>query len=74
MSCAGASNGYIAAPAPKAAGAKAKSGGKPKKVGPNDACPCGSGKKYKKCHGGPRQKGKSMMITDQCIDIYYIEI
>ncbi len=22
-----------------------------KKVGRNDACPCGSGKKYKKCHG-----------------------
>ncbi len=24
-----------------------------KKVGPNDPCPCGSGKKYKKCHGAP---------------------
>ncbi|MGI9146902.1 MAG: SEC-C metal-binding domain-containing protein, partial [Chloroflexota bacterium] len=23
------------------------------KVGPNDRCPCGSGKKYKKCHGAP---------------------
>lgn len=22
------------------------------KVGRNDTCPCGSGKKYKKCHGG----------------------
>jgi len=22
-----------------------------KKVGRNDACPCGSGKKYKQCHG-----------------------
>jgi len=22
------------------------------KVGRNDACPCGSGKKFKKCHGG----------------------
>jgi uncharacterized protein len=21
-------------------------------VGRNDACPCGSGKKYKRCHGG----------------------
>ena len=21
------------------------------KVGRNDACPCGSGKKYKRCHG-----------------------
>ena len=24
-----------------------------KKVGPNDPCPCGSGLKYKKCHGRP---------------------
>ncbi len=24
-----------------------------KKVGRNDPCPCGSGKKYKKCHGDP---------------------
>ena len=24
---------------------------KPKKIGPNDPCPCGSGKKYKKCCG-----------------------
>ncbi|MFM1546593.1 MAG: preprotein translocase subunit SecA [Candidatus Pseudothioglobus sp.] len=24
---------------------------KPKKVGRNDPCPCGSGKKYKRCHG-----------------------
>jgi uncharacterized protein YecA (UPF0149 family) len=24
---------------------------KPKKVYPNDPCPCGSGKKYKKCCG-----------------------
>ncbi len=26
---------------------------KDKKIGPNDPCPCGSGKKYKKCHGAP---------------------
>ena len=25
--------------------------GKLKKVGRNEPCPCGSGKKYKKCHG-----------------------
>jgi uncharacterized protein len=25
------------------------------KVGRNDPCPCGSGKKYKQCHGGVRQ-------------------
>ena len=24
-----------------------------KKIGPNDPCPCGSGKKYKKCCGNP---------------------
>jgi preprotein translocase subunit SecA len=24
-----------------------------KKVGRNDPCPCGSGKKYKHCHGKP---------------------
>jgi uncharacterized protein YecA (UPF0149 family) len=22
-------------------------------IGRNDPCPCGSGRKYKKCHGGP---------------------
>ena len=25
--------------------------GKVKKIGPNEKCPCGGGKKYKKCHG-----------------------
>jgi preprotein translocase subunit SecA len=25
-----------------------------KKVGRNDPCPCGSGKKYKKCHGAEK--------------------
>jgi len=25
----------------------------PGKVGRNDPCPCGSGKKFKHCHGGP---------------------
>jgi len=28
-----------------------------KKVGRNDPCPCGSGKKYKNCHGGPGASG-----------------
>ncbi|CAK0864935.1 unnamed protein product, partial [Prorocentrum cordatum] len=51
-----------AAAAPKAAGksapgkaapaASASGSGKVKKVGANEQCPCGSGKKYKKCHGG----------------------
>ncbi len=39
--------------APVAAGAVAAPNPAPKKppVGRNDPCPCGSGKKYKKCHG-----------------------
>jgi uncharacterized protein YchJ len=28
---------------------------RPEKVGRNDPCPCGSGKKFKKCHGGSEQ-------------------
>ncbi|HEV8335499.1 MAG TPA: preprotein translocase subunit SecA [Candidatus Polarisedimenticolia bacterium] len=28
------------------------------KVGRNDPCPCGSGKKYKKCHGAAVEEGK----------------
>ena len=27
------------------------------KVGPNEPCPCGSGKKFKKCHGAPVRAG-----------------
>ncbi len=30
----------------------------PVKVGPNDPCPCGSGKKYKKCCGSPANEAK----------------
>jgi len=29
---------------------------KEKKIGRNDPCPCGSGKKYKKCHGDPNRQ------------------
>lgn len=32
---------------------------KGKKVGPNDPCPCGSGKKYKKCCGSPEKLSES---------------
>lgn len=54
------SNGYVEKAAAKPAAAPAGVPGKAgkstssakKKVGPNDPCPCGSGKKYKKCHGG----------------------
>jgi preprotein translocase subunit SecA len=27
------------------------------KTGRNDPCPCGSGRKYKRCHGDPRNQG-----------------
>jgi len=33
------------------AAVSSSAGGKAKKVGANDQCPCGSGRKYKKCHG-----------------------
>ncbi|MBX3231385.1 MAG: SEC-C domain-containing protein [Labilithrix sp.] len=29
------------------------------KTGPNQSCPCGSGKKYKKCCGGPNAPVRS---------------
>jgi preprotein translocase subunit SecA len=29
-----------------------------RKIGPNDKCFCGSGKKYKFCHGSPAAKNK----------------
>ena len=28
---------------------------KPKKIGRNEPCPCGSGKKYKQCHGRTKE-------------------
>jgi preprotein translocase subunit SecA len=27
------------------------------RVGRNDLCPCGSGRKFKRCHGDPRNRG-----------------
>ncbi|MBI4457502.1 SEC-C domain-containing protein, partial [Candidatus Uhrbacteria bacterium] len=44
----------LSAPSKSAAGQVATEGGEANgepKVGRNDPCPCGSGKKYKKCHG-----------------------
>ena len=35
----------------KAAAAGGGGGRKPVKIKPNEKCPCGGGKKYKKCHG-----------------------
>jgi preprotein translocase subunit SecA len=37
--------------AARSAGRSARGAPKPTKVGRNDPCPCGSGKKYKRCHG-----------------------
>ncbi|MFN2568190.1 MAG: preprotein translocase subunit SecA [Candidatus Dormibacteria bacterium] len=45
---AGATN--PAAPGPRGADAEAANGAK---VGRNTPCPCGSGRKYKRCHGAP---------------------
>ena len=36
------------------------------KIGRNTPCPCGSGKKYKHCHGNPRQPPDSHPITTEC--------
>jgi preprotein translocase subunit SecA len=35
------------------AGAASQAAGTGEKIGRNDPCPCGSGRKYKKCHGRP---------------------
>ncbi|MCH8206934.1 MAG: preprotein translocase subunit SecA, partial [Chloroflexi bacterium] len=50
----GKTNAKIASPMARVAGAKSRepvaSGGR--KIGRNEPCYCGSGKKYKRCHGG----------------------
>jgi hypothetical protein len=33
------------------------------KAGRNDACPCGSGKKYKKCHGAKAVRTRGNMLV-----------
>jgi len=40
---------YVEAEKQKKSGSKLTKGKKKKKIGRNDPCPCGSGKKYKKC-------------------------
>jgi preprotein translocase subunit SecA len=47
----GAENTVDVQPIPEAAKAAAQAGGQPREVGRNDLCYCGSGKKFKKCHG-----------------------
>ncbi len=52
-----ATNIGLASPASRAGQSSPEEGGKPQpvqvsdKIGRNDPCPCGSGKKYKHCHG-----------------------
>jgi preprotein translocase subunit SecA len=41
----------LGAPAPATAGGSVPVARERERVGRNDPCPCGSGKKYKKCHG-----------------------
>jgi preprotein translocase subunit SecA len=33
-----------------------------KKVGRNDPCPCGSGKKYKQCHGSQQPVSQGLRV------------
>lgn len=40
------------------------------KVGRNDPCPCGSGKKYKKCCGLYDDKKSSQLSADECREFY----
>jgi preprotein translocase subunit SecA len=47
----GVGGGGYGATAPQRAANAAAVGNKPGKVGRNDPCPCGSGRKYKRCHG-----------------------
>jgi preprotein translocase subunit SecA len=49
--------GEGARPAPRTAPAAAPFVREERKVGRNEPCPCGSGKKYKHCHGALRQAG-----------------
>lgn len=38
---------------------------KAQKIGPNDPCPCGSGKKYKKCCGSPEKLAEKANTADK---------
>jgi hypothetical protein len=42
----------------------------PKKVGRNDPCPCGSGKKYKKCCYLTELSGAAQLTYDECVLFY----
>ena len=47
----GSGGGAYGATSPQRAANAAAVGNRPGKVGRNDPCPCGSGRKYKRCHG-----------------------
>ncbi len=36
-----------------------------KEIGRNDPCPCGSGKKYKKCCGSPKLSSRSISVVKE---------
>ena len=38
-----------------------------KKIGPNDPCPCGSGKKYKHCHG-QKLRNNPLVSCTECMN------
>jgi hypothetical protein len=42
--------------AERRAGSAGQGGAAGGRVGRNDLCPCGSGRKYKRCHGDPRNR------------------
>ncbi len=40
-------------------------------VGRNDPCPCGSGKKYKKCCGSPKLSSRTIAhVKDQNVNLH----
>lgn len=41
-----------------------------KKIGRNDSCPCGSGKKYKKCCGLLKEKGTDHLSNEEAKEFY----
>jgi preprotein translocase subunit SecA len=47
----GSGDGGVGGSGVDSSGAIAGAGAKKEEVGRNDLCPCGSGKKFKKCHG-----------------------
>jgi hypothetical protein len=40
------------------------------KIGRNDLCPCGSGKKWKRCHGGPTETVEQDLYPEQLLEAF----